>query len=269
MAAFDERKRQIFESVTNGCDNSSIGKIDEHVINLCSLFFDSQNYVTTSSCSGRVSVYWEGPEDKKRSGKWLFVSHDKIDPAALRDQIGPIPQEEGLTMFRFEGFVVHVEARELDSARELLTVALSCGYKNSGLVIGGSTHEKGNYFKRVMVGIRGTLKLEIPIAKDGKWIVDDDYLKFVGELANQKFDENQKRIAKFEEQVGILIKKTPGQNAEQKKRKKTPEEKQQIRLEKERLRDLEKAVSKSEGNDNQNNEGSSEEDQPNFFVSDF
>ena len=106
-----------------------------------------------------------------------------------------VPEGEGLTFFKYEGFVVHVEARTLDAGRELLNVALACGYKNSGMVIG----------KRYMVGIRGTLKIDAPITENGRWVVPDEYLELLGRLANDKFQENDRRLDKFEAQVRALV----------------------------------------------------------------
>lgn len=106
-----------------------------------------------------------------------------------------VPPGEGLTLFKYEGFVIHVEARTLDAARELLTVALECGYKNSGMVIG----------KRFMVGIRGTLKIDAPITEDGRWLVTEDYLELLGRLANDKFTENETRVERFQKAVGALV----------------------------------------------------------------
>jgi tRNA(Phe) wybutosine-synthesizing methylase Tyw3 len=62
--------------------------------------------------------------------------------------------------------------------------------RNSGLVLG----------KKIMVGVRMTLKLEAPIAMDGAALVDAHYMRTVVALANGMFQENMERIARFEQQ---------------------------------------------------------------------
>jgi len=107
----------------------------------------------------------------------------------------PVPAGEGLTLFKYEGFVIHVEARTLETARGLLTAALECGYKNSGMVIG----------KRFMVGIRGTLKIDAPVAENGQWMITEEYLQLLGRMANDKFADNEARLEKFQKAVHVLV----------------------------------------------------------------
>ena len=101
----------------------------------------------------------------------------------------------GWFAFRFEGFVLHLEANNLENAKKILQVGLACGFKNSGIVVG----------KRFIVGIRGTIKLDSPITKDGKYIVSNEYVQLLADLSNSKFEENQKRIDSFHEGVNQLV----------------------------------------------------------------
>ena len=46
-----------------------------------------------------------------------------------------------------------------------------------------------------MVAVRSSLHLDVPIATEGRLLVDTQYLSFLTDLANRKFEENAKRIA--------------------------------------------------------------------------
>ncbi|KAJ1972804.1 hypothetical protein H4R34_005285, partial [Dimargaris verticillata] len=94
----------------------------------------------------------------------------------------------------FEPLVVHVQARTLEAAQRLLTVALACGYRNSGLVVSP---------KRYMVAIRSSLRIDAPIAtvttatKTICPLVDRAYLSLLVNLSNRKFADNQQAMARL------------------------------------------------------------------------
>lgn len=76
------------------------------------------------------------------------------------------PHSSGL-LFKFEPFVLHVSCRSLEDGQLMLKAALAAGYKNSGMIVG----------KRIMVNVRGTLKLEVPVVYHGEMVVTKDYIR--------------------------------------------------------------------------------------------
>jgi len=92
---FEQIKTRILKSLEvepeSYTDLSPKGSIDENIKELIYIINSHPHYVTSSSCSGRVSIYVEGkkrPEDEtemvastggKGGGKWLMVEHDPID----------------------------------------------------------------------------------------------------------------------------------------------------------------------------------------------
>ena len=203
---FLQRKKSILDAINQGKDNSPKGSIDLPIVELVNYINSLPNFVTTSSCSGRVALYAGNNE----SGKWLYVSHDLDDLPKdnLEDwiiktfQISQFSKGTGslhgsLVYFKFEPFVMHIEADTLDSARELHQVANSCGYRNSGLSISAT---------RNMVAIRSSLKIDSPVGilnDDGLFIsfVDMEVFKILIKLSEDKFVENNRRISQLEAAV--------------------------------------------------------------------
>lgn len=86
LDAFDQKKQSILEEITtNSAENLDLspkGTIDVDIIPLLTQINQLPDYVTLSSCSGRVSVFLEGEKGGKAGGKglggkWLFISHEE------------------------------------------------------------------------------------------------------------------------------------------------------------------------------------------------
>jgi tRNA(Phe) wybutosine-synthesizing methylase Tyw3 len=86
-----------------------------------------------------------------------------------------------LIYFKFEPFILHVEARTYSHARDLLSVALGCGFKHSGVVTTESRH---------IVHIRGNLRIDAPVAAvNGGLLVPHGYLRMCVRAANAKLGQ--------------------------------------------------------------------------------
>ena len=68
-----------------------------------------------------------------------------------------------------------------------MKVVLQSGFKNSGMLVG----------KRIMVAVRSTLKLDVPIAAEQQLMVSSAYLRFLVKLSNEKVAENVLRTNKL------------------------------------------------------------------------
>ncbi|KAJ1651806.1 hypothetical protein IWQ61_007713, partial [Dispira simplex] len=193
---FIARKPHILADIlTQTNDKSPKGSIDEPIQPLLALLNRHPDYVTTSSCSGRVAVYADQPtatittttttpiiqSAARQAGQWLFVSHEPVNVDQYTTSqslyqlcLGPltvdssvVPNSHGVTnptnvmgiaglvSFKFEPLIIHVQSRTLTAAQRLLTLVRGCGLQNSGLVISA---------KRYMVAIRSALRLDVPIA---------------------------------------------------------------------------------------------------------
>ena len=169
------------EDVLGKEDKSKIGSVDKDILELVEKINASEDYFTTSSCSGRI-VLQTG--EKKTEIEWIKVSHDEINLDWIKVNL-----PSSLMWFRMEPMILHVACRNLEKAQELLDKAQPI-FKKSFIQ---TTKNK------IVVEIKGSEYVEAPVA-NGKWLVDDEYLQILIEEANKKLKrtrENTKRAMLF------------------------------------------------------------------------
>lgn len=133
------------------------------------------HFVSTSSCSGRIAVFCESADHKKQTGHWAFVSHERVhDCSAVIKIIREASTEWATISLKCEPLVLHISCSSLHEAQRLMKVVLGCGYKNSGMLVG----------KRIMVAVRSTLKLDIPVALEGNLMVSSEVRRHFAPLSH-------------------------------------------------------------------------------------
>eukprot|EP01063_Lacrimia_lanifica_P001551 TRINITY_DN1078_c0_g1_i1.p1 TRINITY_DN1078_c0_g1~~TRINITY_DN1078_c0_g1_i1.p1 ORF type:complete len:298 (+),score=61.05 TRINITY_DN1078_c0_g1_i1:56-949(+) len=182
--AFDARKAAVQRELASASvDRSPKGTVDNRCWPMIDFLNSCEQYVTTSSCSGRVAMWLDPPKadsgkaddndhdddddgadnvpvlpeasgagKKGRGGRWLHVTHDLpvlADFTAALDKYvaecspdaSTSPSPFGVVWVRFEPYILHVQARSLAAASQLLRAGLAAGFRNSGIVAGGTdTH---------------------------------------------------------------------------------------------------------------------------------
>lgn len=201
---FDISKNRILNTLLqtlNGeRDLSPKGFVDTPVIDVLELINSHNDYVSTSSCSGRIALY-EAVKDK--GVQWLLVKHgpitiDEVQTSVLSSNIivddDNKSSDNNFLMLKCESFILHILCRDIHSAKLLLNIALECGYRESGITLG-----KGS---RVMIAIRTTaFGLEVPIAIKSSslatMLFTSEILSLVIKEANKKLLLNFNRIDNF------------------------------------------------------------------------
>ncbi|KAM6457011.1 tRNA wybutosine-synthesizing protein 3 homolog isoform 4-T4 [Liasis olivaceus] len=166
MADFKHWKEQRLSRA----DASRKGSVDEPIEGIVRLLNGRETFCTTSSCSGRVVVL-EQP------------------PAAHSAALTALQKAAADAIFKFEPFVLHVQCQDLQDAQLLHTVAIEAGFRNSGITVS----RKG----KIMMAVRSTHCLEVPLTQKGRLMVSEEYVDFVVQVANRKMEENGKRIDRF------------------------------------------------------------------------
>lgn len=238
MSDFDQKKRYLLSEISVNSDlnpdASPKGTIDSLCIPLINLINSHKDMVTTSSCSGRLSVFLEGSKDlnlsedssrenvkigaKGDGGHWLFVSHEKDEikdwwkreyinfkyESNLQDQ--EYRPNTRYVLFKYEPLILHVKCRDFDSASRLYSTAMGCGFRESG--IGANNN----------VAIRISIRLDIPIGflkENGTDIictVDESYIRMVTKLAYDRFLENERKLDLLYERINKEIIQTIPKN---------------------------------------------------------
>ncbi|XP_067140920.1 tRNA wybutosine-synthesizing protein 3 homolog [Centruroides vittatus] len=170
-------------------DKSRKGSVDKNIVDLIDYINDRTEYCTTSSCSGRIVVYQQ-PENSdgqvKKGCHWLFVSHNQVN---INDVLESLKDHKDSAVFKFEPFILHVRCISLEAAKKLLTVSIASGFRNSGITLGNSG--------KIMLAVRSTHGLEVPVSCNGNMLVSDQYLSYIVEKGNDKLLENEKKIERF------------------------------------------------------------------------
>ncbi|TKA69864.1 hypothetical protein B0A55_08921 [Friedmanniomyces simplex] len=149
-ASFDARKAKILGELDTPDeqyeDLSPKGSVDSGIRELISEINALPQYVTTSSCAGRISAYLEGTKGAKGGGQWLFTSHEAVEmPVAngavykllgLENDEPAAPSEVEEARFvhlKFEPMILHILTASPPAAQHAATAALTAGFRESGI----------------------------------------------------------------------------------------------------------------------------------------
>ena len=179
---------------TDFCDHSIKKSIDKNILPIFDFLNSLPDYFTTSSCSGRIVLYNEDRSNKNDADidPWLLISHEPISFEQINSSLVSYTKQP-LTprlSFKFEPMIMHVEARSLEAAQKLLKSAVQSGFRNSGISFSS---------KRIIVAIRCTIKLDVPILYDNRGIcmLEQAYLEQLTFIANEKMKANNALIDRF------------------------------------------------------------------------
>lgn len=240
LTNFQRKKQEILRllSEPDYDDASPKGSVDAEIRDFIDEINHIDSLVTTSSCSGRISVFLEGQkhdsqqtagESEERTayasqggkgggGRWLYVSHqpvlslgnDEDDETSLMSLFnlrtrGLKREMHGTNRFvhlKFEPMILHILVATLPEAQKVLAAAQQAGFRESG--IGSLQGESGP----VMVAVRTTgLAFDNIVgmlndAGSGDQenlcaLVDEEYLRLLVEMTNDKFRVNTARTQRF------------------------------------------------------------------------
>jgi tRNA wybutosine-synthesizing protein 3 len=183
MITFERRK----DDCLSKNDKSSIGEIDEPILDLCNKINKLENYYTLSSCSGRIVLIKN--LDKKQPGMFVFRSHDLVKFSELKQSLLEYKEKESL-IFKQEQPILHVACRTLEDAEKILKIAKEAGFKHSGII---SIAES-----RIVVEIIGSEQLALPILEKGKILLDEFYLKILIRESNERLKKSWEKIKKLQ-----------------------------------------------------------------------
>jgi tRNA wybutosine-synthesizing protein 3 len=197
MESFDKSKTVHLDKLYLP-DKSRKGNVDKPIKNLIDEINKLKNYFTTSSCSGRTLILADNK--KRHKVKWFYVNHNKINLNTIRKILINAKEEtKKIIWFKYESFILHVACRDINAALNLIKLAKRVGLKRSGII----THKK----TKTMVEILSNEQLEIPIAKNNKIIITNDFLKLLIIENNKKLKKSHQKIKQLENEIKKINKK--------------------------------------------------------------
>lgn len=208
----------------DGNDKSPKGSVDTLIQPLVNLLNVHSCFATLSSCSGRIALFdphMKQPEDSndeiredpfeesngddiERSGKghgaWLLASHEQVEPWTLVSLLDETITGDALRetlIFKHEPLLLHVAASSLTYGRQLLSLALQLGFRESGLIV--TQH-------RVTVAIRShSLALCVPLARQGPLRPSPAFLEALVKEANVRIQSNQEKLERLYQMVQDVL----------------------------------------------------------------
>ncbi len=174
-------------------DKSNIKGIDELIFKLCEKINSNEKYFTTSSCSGRIVLIKD--EIKKKPGLFLFRFHSKINFSELKKGLDKLIKKKvkGMIMFKQEPCLVVVSCKDSKSQWKLFSAARNNGWKKSGIL---------SLDKKRLVELMSSENISFPIYRNGKVLVDDEFLKIVLKKANENLKRGWEKIEGLREMIG-------------------------------------------------------------------
>jgi len=211
-------KDDTLEKLNEG-DKSPKGSVDAPIRGLVRLMNSHPNFVTLSSCSGRISLYAaearatsvsDGVEKRvslKGSGGWLLAAHREVSPVECYNLVVKALGSAETVLMKHETMIMHILCKTVDEARKLHAVSIDSSFRESGIVLGR---------RGPVVQIRTTSSLmEVPLVLKGQPVLEclrqaseasslvssasdipPTFCLLVAE-ANERFRRNRDRTARF------------------------------------------------------------------------
>lgn len=188
-ARFDEIKKDLMELLENAKNE---GVVDDGCLPYLELLNAHPNYVTSSSCYGRIHLI-DLPDYTKKNTHFVWKQHRKV----TSDEVWEALQKAAGTFiwFKMEPLILHVSCRDVAAADKLLKIKLAAGIKRGGIFSIAPN--------RVQIEVGGTYRMEAPVKKESV-LITKDYFDVLVEEANKKFDKNTEMWERFGEQLTRL-----------------------------------------------------------------
>ncbi len=162
----------------------SEGAVDDALVGFLDDLNDHPDFYTTSSCSGRIVLLSD--VGSKLHDDWLGKWHRTVTAKEILDALEPV---EGVTWLIQESFILHLHCRTRMQAKQVIDLAIASGFKRTGLIAFDSD--------RWAVEVLSTERIAAPVQRDGVRLVDEPYIEFLVELANERFSRAMEKTNRF------------------------------------------------------------------------
>lgn len=179
-------------SFNQGKESKNKFNADRGILKTLSLINRKKDFYSTSSCLGRICILESQKKWKKGKIKFIKKWHRKVRASEVWDVLEKIRTRNDI-WFRQEGLILHICCRNIECAAAMLQLARRT-FKRAGIIALG---------RKIVIEIIGTDRIDAPLARDGKIIVDRGYVAALVSRANEKVVQNLGRIGKFDKDLKI------------------------------------------------------------------
>ncbi|WP_297519452.1 hypothetical protein [Thermococcus sp.] len=190
---FEEQKEKAMESLRKALADD---RVDHDIIPLLEKINSLDNYFTTSSCSGRISVMEMPHFGDKLNSVWLGKWHREVTVEEVLGAIGK--HKTGQLWFLVRSPILHVAARTMEDAVRLLNLSIGFGFKYSNI--------KSVSHKKLLVEIRSTERMDVPLGENGELWVSEEYVGRIVDLANAQVRRFKGKLKRLEDEIENLEK---------------------------------------------------------------
>ena len=191
---FQIKKKIALEKLNQALE---LKRVDLEVLDLINLINSFPDYYTTSSCAGRIVILTKDSFRGKYSANFVFKKHGITSFDELHSSLEPASLNDYKKMyFNVEPPTFHIAAKSLEDAIKIHELAIS-----SEVAMGYSMFK--TIKKTIVVEIRGTGMLQVPIGQDNQLKIDNEYLKFILELGNNILADEQKRMSNLYNELQV------------------------------------------------------------------
>lgn len=164
-------------------DKSNIGGIDRQISKLVKKINSLENYYTTSSCAGRITMLKD--MEQKKDNLFVFRTHEKTSFEEIKQELRKATKYKKLVYFKQEPCILHVACKNIAAAQRLIDKAKFVGFKKSGMF---ATRN------RVICELLSTENIILPILDKGRVLVSDGFLRLIVREANKKLERTRQKI---------------------------------------------------------------------------
>jgi len=158
-------------------------KVDEGIVPLLKKINENENFVTTSSCFGRIVLLGFDLNKRKQTASFYKKWHREV--GAEEVELAVFKYDKKLPLwFKAEPFILHVSAADYPAAEDFMARARAAGVKRGGI----QAKAKG----RVAIEIQGTSWMSFPIEQaEPRWAE-------IVAVANKMMKINAMQVKKLE-----------------------------------------------------------------------
>lgn len=183
---FEEKKKATIIKMETG-DKSKKGSVDADIKLLVERINKSDDFYTTSSCSGRI-VLMNKKGKRKDMNDWLLAEHTTITSEQYETAMSSEGKEEVWMMQ--EAPIMHICARDMHNAEHFMEVCRTAGFKRATII---------SVTPRIIIELLGSEKMETVIFAEGQNFVSEEYRDTLIKHANDKLTKSKAKLKRLED----------------------------------------------------------------------